>query len=66
MDISDEEFAEFVVDHLKMKVLREVAKKDSDPNGMLDWLLKTVDEIWEKEMKELKPPKKNVAFVTKF
>lgn len=66
MEISDDKFTEYAVDHAKMKVLRKVAKKDSDPNRMLDWILKTVDETWDEEMKNLKPPKKKVTFVTKF
>ena len=51
-------------DYIKMKVLREVAKDDS--NGIIAFLLKTLDKGYNKEFKNLIPPKKKVAFVTKF
>ena len=56
--------SEYLEDHLKMRVLYEVAKKM--PGGMLDDLLKYVDKIWIEELHELLPPKKKKAFVTKF
>ena len=64
MDISDDDrLAEFI-DHQKMKIMREVAKKM--PNSNLVYIIKCIDETWDKEMKKLKPPKKKSAFVTKF
>ena len=54
----------YLEDHIKMKVLREVAK--DFPNGTIEFLLKTLDKGYNKEFKNLKPPKKKVAFVIKF
>jgi len=56
--------SEYLEDHIKMKVLREVSK--DMPNGILEEILKMLDKGYEKEFKNLKPPKKKVAFVTKF
>lgn len=64
MEISDEEFVEYFVDHKKMEIMREVAKKM--PESSLVFIITYIDETWEKEMKKLKPPKKKDAFVTKF
>jgi len=63
MEISDDEFIEYFVDHKKMEIMREVAKKM--PNSNLVYIITCIDETWEKEMKKLKPPKKK-SFVTKF
>ena len=56
--------SEYLEDHIKMKVLREVAK--DIPNGILEDILKMLDKGYEKEFRELIPPKKKVPFVTKF
>ena len=50
--------------YIKMRVLREVAKKIPDSN--LIFILKTLDKVWDEEIKKLKPPKKKSKFVTKF
>lgn len=57
---------------MKMSVLREVAKKH--PNGHLDYIIKTVDEAWNREIQKVKKEfelknkseSKKIAFVTKF
>ncbi len=64
MEISDDEVIEYFVDHQKMEIMREIAKKMPDSN--LVYIIKCIDETWDKEMKKLKPPKKKSAFVTKF
>lgn len=64
MEISDDEFIEYFVDHKKMEIMREVAKKMPESN--LVFIITYIDETWEKEMKKLKPPKKKSKFVTKF
>jgi len=56
--------SEYLEDHKKMWVLREVAKEM--PNGVLEDILKMLDKSWDKEMQHLQPPKKKDAFVTKF
>ena len=56
--------SEYLEDHIKMKVLREVSK--DMPNGILEDILKMLDKGYEKEFKNLQPPKKKSAFVTKF
>jgi len=56
--------SEYLEDHIKMKVLREVAK--DIPDGILLGILKMLDKGYEKEFQELTPPKKKSAFVTKF
>ncbi len=63
MEISDDNCIEFLEDYKKMKVLREMAKKM--PGSNLEYILKTVDEIWDEEIQKLQPPK-NKSFVTKF
>ena len=64
MEISEDEFAEYFVDHKKMEIMREVAKKM--PGSNLVYIITYIDKTWAKEMKKLKPPKKKDAFVTKF
>ena len=66
MEISDDEFTEYFVDHKKMEIMRGVAKKM--PGSNLEYIIKYIDETWEKEIKKLKPPKKKKKsnFVTKF
>lgn len=57
---------------MKMSVLREVAKKH--PNGHLDYIIKTVDKAWNREIQKVKKEfelknkseSKKIAFVTKF
>ena len=56
MEISDEKYIEYFVDHKKMEIMREVAKKMPESN--LVFIITYIDEKWEKEMKKLKPPKK--------
>jgi len=53
----------YLEDHKKMRVLRIMAK--DDPDGIVNFVLKTIDEFWDEEIQKLKPPKK-AAFVTKF
>jgi len=64
MKISDSELADYIIDHKKMEIMREMAKKM--PNSNLVYIIKCIDETWAKEMKGLKPPKKKRKFVTKF
>jgi len=64
MEISDDELMAYIIDHKKMKIMREIAKKIPDSN--LVYIVKCIDETWEKEMKKLMPPKKKSKFVTKF
>lgn len=64
MEISEEEFVEYFVDHKKMTIMREIAKKMPDSN--LVYIITYMDKIWAKEMKKLEPPKKKSKFVTKF
>jgi len=66
VEFSEEEFVEYFIDYKKMKVLREMAKKM--PGSNLEYIIKTVDETWSKEIQKLKPPKKKKKsnFVTKF
>jgi len=66
MEISEEEFTEYFVDHKKMEIMREVAKKM--PGSDLLHIITCIDEKWTKEIKKLKPPKKKKKsnFVTKF
>jgi len=58
---------DYLEDHGKMRVLRIMAERD--PNGMINSVLKTIDEIWDEEIQKkiqkLKLSKK-AAFVTKF
>lgn len=56
--------SEYLEDHKKMWVLREVAKEM--PDGILVVILKMLDKAWDKEMQQLEPPKNKVTFVTKF
>jgi len=56
--------SEYFEDHIKMKVLREVAK--DIPDGILVNILKMLDKGYEKEFQGFTPPKKKSAFVTKF
>ena len=51
-------------EYKKMRVLRKVAKKH--PDEIIDIIIKTLDEEWDKDLQKLQPPKKGVAFVTKF
>ncbi len=55
--------SEYLEDYKKMKILREVALKI--PGGHLEHIIKTIDEIWEREFKKMTPSKRK-TFVTKF
>lgn len=55
--------SEYLEEHTKLSIIREIAKKL--PNGQLSYILKTVDEIWDREIKKFLRPKKK-SFVTKF
>ena len=54
----------YLEDHIKMKVLREVAK--DFPDGILEDILKMLDKGYKKHFLKFGPPKKKSAFVTKF
>lgn len=54
----------YLEDHIKMKVLREVA--EDFPDGILEDILKMLDKGYKKHFQGLIPPKKKSAFVTKF
>jgi len=56
--------SEYLEDHIKMKVLRVVAKEF--PDGTLENILKMLDKGYKKEFQGFKPPKKKDKFVTKF
>ena len=56
--------SEYLEDYKKMQVLRIVAKKY--PHSQLGYVLESLDRLWDEIMKELLPPKKKGAFVTKF
>lgn len=55
--------SEYLEDHIKLTVIRKVVKEN--PHEILNWILKTVDRIYEEQFGVLIPPKKK-AFVTKF
>ena len=52
MEISDDEFIKYFIDHKKMKIMRQVAKKM--PGSNLVYIITCIDETWDKEMKNLK------------
>ena len=56
--------SEYLEDHIKMKVLRVVAKEF--PDGTIGAILKSLDKLYKKEFQGLQPPKKKCKFVTKF
>ena len=56
--------SEYLEDHAKLCIIRKIAKKH--PNAAVDFMLKTIDETWDKEMQRLanEVESKKVAFVT--
>jgi len=56
----------YLEDYEKMQVLRKVAKEFQDKH--LNFILKTVDEMWDKEIQKFvdKVESKKPAFATKF
>lgn len=64
MEISDNNFAKYCEAYVKLNTIRAITKKC--PNKVLDWYLKTIDAIWDEEIKKMQPPKKKSTFVTKF
>lgn len=66
MEISDDDVVDYIIDHKKMEIMREIAKKMPESN--LVYIIKCIDETWAKEIKKFQLPKKKKKnkFVTKF
>ena len=41
---------DYLEDHIKLNVIREVAKECRPPNDILNFVLKTVDKYWDREI----------------
>lgn len=59
--------SDYLIDHVKMDVLRSVAKKF--PDGVVAYVLKTIDKEFDIQIEKLRKEmesKKQSAFITKF
>ena len=59
--------SDYLVDHVKMDVLRSVAKKF--PDGVVAYVLKTIDNEFDIQIERIRKnmeSKKQPAFITKF
>lgn len=64
MEIPDNNFAKYCEAYVKLNTIRAITKKY--PDKVLDWYLKTIDVIWDEEIKKMQLLQKKSTFVTKF